>query len=110
MRLRPDASMEAVIEVQRKLGIQLPSSYVNLILEVNGAEGPIGGSYLALWPIEDLPIYNENGRFHEFLTSLVRFGGDGGGEAFTFDIEGLNTTTGEMPIIEIPLISIDREE
>jgi hypothetical protein len=105
MQLSPGASEDTIVRVQRQLDLQLPNSYLDFIRESNGAEGPVGNSYLALWSIEELPLYNKRDAADELTRSLLQVGSDGGGEAFAFD-----TRTADMPIVEIPFISIDLSE
>jgi hypothetical protein len=69
----------------------------------NGAEGQLNGSYLILWPIEELFNLNEAYHVDEFAPGFFFIGSDGDDIAFAFDKE-----TGEL--YEMPFIGMSREE
>jgi hypothetical protein len=50
------------------------ADYVDFMLTSNGGEGLIGGSYVVLWPIEDLLERNADYRAAEFAPGLLLFG------------------------------------
>jgi SMI1 / KNR4 family (SUKH-1) len=53
---RPGASLEAVRDRERDLGIQFPPDYVEFMRASNGAEGFVGGdrAYVRIDPIEEM--------------------------------------------------------
>jgi hypothetical protein len=104
---RPAASLQAIRDRERELGIQFPPDYVEFMLASNGAEGFVGGgrAYIRIEPIEEMM----NDRLQETLRDswpgLVVFGSDGAGEAFAFDPRG-----GDVTIVMFPWIGHDEEE
>lgn len=102
--LGPRAPGGLLEEVQRKLRIVFPQEYVCFVTESNGAEGFIGNSYLALWPLEEIILLNEAAEVSKFAPGLLLFGSDGGDTAYAFD-----TRSDAMTIVELPFIGMGLE-
>jgi len=82
---------------EEDLGVDLPLDYVDFLRASNGAEGPVGRSYLEVWPAEDVLRLNEEYRAKEFLPGLMLFGSSLGGVAYGFDGRGDKATIAEVP-------------
>lgn len=66
-------------------GVELPKEYIEFMKLHNGGEGDVGGSWLVLFPIEELQEINND--YKEYLpTGHIIIGSNGGGELF-----GLNS-------------------
>lgn len=69
-------------------GVLLPEDYLAFIKKHNGGEGDIGGTYLVLFPLEELQTVNDNYATTEVLEGCVIIGGDGGGELYGVTEDG----------------------
>ena len=69
-------------------GVLLPEDYLAFIKKHNGGEGDIGGTYLVLFPLEELQTVNDNYATAEVLEGCVIIGGDGGGELYGVTEDG----------------------
>lgn len=69
-------------------GVLLPEDYLAFIKKHNGGEGDIGGTYLVLFPLEELQTVNDNYATAEVLDGCVIIGGDGGGELYGVTEDG----------------------
>lgn len=105
MNLSSPTSRDVLADVESKLGIKLPDQYVIFMMESNGAEGNVGGSYLAIWPAEQILQLNDEYAVNDFTPGLVYFGSDGGGMAYAFDNRLEN-----VPIVKFPFESIYIED
>jgi SMI1 / KNR4 family (SUKH-1) len=85
MEKRPPASDGAIAEFVKALDFDLPTSYIEIIQEMNGGEGPVGGGYFQLWPIEDVVENNKKYNIPEFLPGYFIFGTNLGGTAYAFE-------------------------
>lgn len=93
----------SLADLQSALGYSLPEQYIEFLRFSNGAEGSMGeGSYLVIWPVEELVSLNEMNAVRDVAPELLLFGSDSGSTGYAFD-----TTSSGMPIIEIDLILID---
>jgi hypothetical protein len=102
MKTSPGTSIESLDDLMTRLGRQLPSDYLMLMQFTNGAEGPIGSSYVVIWPIEEVIPLNEGNGVAEFAPSLMLFGSDGGSKGYGFD-----TAAAGLPIVSVDLILTD---
>lgn len=105
MELNPGTSEELVKQIQQELGFSFPQDYVDFITCSNGAEGWIGSSYLALWPIEEIASTTRNTGFAKFDPGVFLIGSDGAGEAYAFD-----TRSEELSIVEVPYVGNGKQE
>ena len=69
-------------------GVSLPQNYLDFMTEHNGGEGDIGGSWLVLYPIEDLQEINNDYDIPEFLPNHIIIGTNGGEEFFGINSDG----------------------
>jgi hypothetical protein len=99
LQLNEPARLQAIIDVENKLGIEFPIDYKEFLLFSNGCEGSIGESYICIWPIEELIEANEASEVDEYTPGLVLFGSDGGGEAFAFDMRNNNKKYIMVPLM-----------
>ena len=104
LTLNSHTSKDLIEMVERKLDIDLPKDYVSFMMESNGGEGFIGDAYLMLWPVDELPEYNEGYHVAEFAPGLLLIGSNGSNEAYGFDL-----TEDNMPIVNVPFIGMSTE-
>jgi hypothetical protein len=97
----PPASEVDVEQAQRRMGVRLPSGYVEFMRVFDGGEGMIGESYLSLWKIGSLSSSNVGYGVDQCAPGLILFGSDGGGEAFGFD-----TRSSDCHIVQVPFIGM----
>lgn len=69
-------------------GVLLPEDYLAFMREHNGGEGEVGGTYLVLFPLEELTAVYDNYDMGRVLPGYVIIGGDGGGELYCVDENG----------------------
>jgi hypothetical protein len=101
----PGAPREVVEKVQSELGIVFPQDYIGLMEWSNGGEDWVGESYLQLWTIEEIPLYNETLGMTKYAPGVIIFGGDGGGMVYGFD-----THFDPPAIVEVDAVCIGNEE
>lgn len=69
-----------------------PAQYTDFLAAHGAFEGFTTGegrpSYVALWPIEDIPGNNADIQIENDAPGFVAFAGDGGGEVLAFDASG----------------------
>jgi hypothetical protein len=102
MKTSPGASKQSLEELMTRLGHHLPSDYLTLMQITNGAEGPVGSSYVVIWPVDEVVPLNEANAVAQFAPSLVLFGSDGGSKGYGFD-----TGSDGLPIVAVDLILTD---
>lgn len=71
--------------IEAELRIEFPADYRQFIGDNDGLDADFGGSYLALWKLDDLVSLNIGYEMTDTLPGLVIIGSDGGGEAIAFD-------------------------
>jgi len=102
----PAAGTEAIKASEVKLGFALPQEFRDFFLVANGAIGPIGtGSFVKLWPVEELPKHNDGYRVKDFAPGFLLIGSDGCGTAYALDM-----TASRLTIVEVPFIPLRRRE
>ncbi|MCZ8347457.1 MAG: SMI1/KNR4 family protein [Leptospiraceae bacterium] len=90
-------------KLNNAISINLPSDYIQFMIQYNGGEGFIGlESYLILWKIDEIISLNEAYEVSEYAPGLILFGSNGGGEAFAFD-----TRFDKYSIVSIPFVGMD---
>ena len=99
------ATLAAIRDRERELGVRFPDDYVEFMLASNGGEGSVGESYLRIDPIEEMMNDRLQEALDESRAGLIVFGSDGGLEAFAFD-----PRRGGLRIVMFPSIGIDEEE
>lgn len=105
---RPGASEEALVTMTEDLGTALPADYLDLLRFSNGAEGSVGsadGSYLILWPAEEIAVANREYGIREDHPELVVFGKDAATAAYAFD-----TSRRPMPVVEADFVDYEYYE
>jgi hypothetical protein len=101
------ASESLVRTIEDQIGIAFPADYREFIRRSNGGEGVLGpGSYLQLWPIEEIPKLNAIARVTEFAPGLVLFGSDGGSMSYAFDTRQLDN----IQFVQVPDIPLSLDE
>ncbi|MBQ8967220.1 SMI1/KNR4 family protein [Ruminococcus sp.] len=76
------------IPVEAVNDVLLPEDYLAFMHEHNGGEGDVGGTYLVLFPLEELQTVNDNYEVTKVLPDSVIIGCDGGGELYGVDEQG----------------------
>lgn len=96
----PPADESVIWAAEAALGLRLPESYRQLLLEADGGEGPVGSTgYLILWPVGDLVSLNENYGVGEYAPGFIVIGSDGAGEALAIDTAGQSPTFAWLPFV-----------
>lgn len=68
-------------------GLELPSEYIEFMKKHNGGEGDTGGSWLVIYPVEELEEINDN--YREYLPEgNIIIGSNGGEELIGLNSEG----------------------
>ena len=101
---KPPASIAALARGGEHLRFPLPDDYARLLQQMNGGEGFIGKNYLQLWSVQDFMAQNTGTYYAEAAPGLLRFGSNGGGEAFAFDIRSMPPS-----IVMVPFIGMELE-
>jgi hypothetical protein len=105
MTFNPPASVAALAEAERQLGVRLPDPYRDFLLRSNGGNGFVGPlGYLMLWSAEELGESNEDYEAREDAPGFVLFGSNGGGEAYAFDYEDP-----DLRVVWLPFIGMERD-
>lgn len=78
----PCAATLAIEQLEQQLNVVLPADYKQFLLWSNGGEGPIGDSYLVLWPVEKVAQLNEDYQVVKYLPDVIIIGTDGGGSGY----------------------------
>jgi hypothetical protein len=99
----PPTDFDFVESLPSRLGVVIPSHYLDFLKEHNGGEGFIGDNYIVLWKAEELADFNREYEVEKYAPGIFLFGSDGGGEGYGFD-----TQSAEMPIVRIPFIGMER--
>jgi SMI1 / KNR4 family (SUKH-1) len=101
------ASDRALRQIGREIGLKLPSDYLAFAAEIDGLEGWLGGSYVALWQVERLREFNELAETATYAEGLVLFGTNGAGDGYGFD-----TREGQALVVTVPMVGLrwDRAE
>jgi len=102
-QLDPPADLDFVEGLSLRLGVVLPSDYLDFLRQHDGGEGFIGDNYIVFWKAEELADFNREYEVEKYAPDILLFGSDGGGEAYGFDIQSAS-----MPIVRIPFIGMER--
>lgn len=100
-RCNEGASETAIASVDATIRSFLPQDYLDFVRRSDGGEGFIGDEYLILWRIEELDEFNRDYEVHEYLTDVVLFGSNGGGEAF-----GFRKSKTRADIVRVPFVGM----
>jgi hypothetical protein len=101
MERRPPCSPEPVIVLARQLRIDLPSDYISFLRSCNGARGPIGETWLEIWPVTEVETVAAGPVRYE---GVLLFAGDGANTVYGFD------ATQDGRIVEGDWIGLNRDE
>jgi len=100
------ATEASLNDLRSALGHQLPEEYLELLRFSNGVEGSIAeGSYLVIWPAEEVVSLNEFNAVKDDAPDLLLFGSDSGSTGYAFD-----TSSPGMPVVQVDLILTDQRE
>lgn len=95
---------EAIRAAEDALEILFPPDYRAFMRQHNGVEADYGGSYLVLYPVEDLAEVNSGCGAGEHA-GLVLIGSDGGGEGVAYDFR-----QPQPPLFLVNFVSIGWDE
>lgn len=102
----PGATETSLSDLQSALGYSLTEQYIEFLRFSNGVEGSIAeGSYLVIWPVEEIVSLNEMNAVRDVAPELLLFGSDSGSTGYAFD-----TSSAGMPIVQVDLILTDVRE
>jgi len=79
-----------------RLGVTLPSDYLDFLRQYDGGEGFIGDNYIVLWKAEELADFNREYGVEKYAPGVLLFGSDGGGEGYGFDTSSAPKTVVRM--------------
>jgi len=103
---RESASESDIERVEKHFGVSLPEDYLEFLRFSNGIEGILkGGTYVSIWPIEEVVDDNTDYEVNELAPGIILFGSNGGGTAFGFDFRDKSAA-----IVEVPFIGMDLDE
>jgi hypothetical protein len=101
-QLNAAASEQVLVSLAEGAPAPLPDDKIAFLRCANGGEGFIGERYVILWRVEELIEMNRGYNVAEFFPNLFFIGTDGWGEAYAFNIPGINSTVFEVPFIGLP--------
>ncbi len=110
--LQPPASQDDVSQLLDACGGVLPSTYLNFLVQSNGAECCVhdqDGDCLALWSAAEIPELNEAYAVSRWCPELLIIGSDGGDDAVGFD-RATSTDPEQWPIVRIGFGNLDRQD
>jgi hypothetical protein len=102
MRKQGPASEDALRSLADAAWVTLPDDYVAFMRHSNGGEGPVGHSYLEVWPVEEVVRRNSEYGVVEFLPEVMLFGSSLGGVGYGFANQEKN-----VAVVEVPFDSMD---
>ena len=84
----PAASPEAIAQLKRDAGVNLPDDYLAFLLLSNGGEGKFGmqPGWFQLWPADKVLEYHYGYEVPQYLPGFFAFASSGGGDLFVFDM------------------------
>ncbi|MBK8036735.1 MAG: SMI1/KNR4 family protein [Verrucomicrobiaceae bacterium] len=99
------AALEALCRIAE---VELPEDYLSFLAFSNGGEGPLGiePGYIVVDSAEDAASQQEEKIFAEFFPGFFKFGGNGAGEMFAFDLRGSKP----WPVVMIDMTNCDLKE
>lgn len=102
------ASSDAIAALKSIAPVDLPESYYSLLSFSNGGEGPLAVQplWFCLYPAEEAAQIEGDRVFREFFEGLFVIGGNGGGEAFAFDLR----ETEPYPLVAFDMTNINLSE
>ena len=104
-KLSEPADIASIEAAEKELGFNFPDDYKAFMSKHAGGEGFIGEHYLILWRATELATFNREYEFPIYVSALVAFGSNGGGEAFAFD-----TRTSPPAVVMVPFIGMSYED
>ena len=102
------ATETAILELRKAAPCDLPGSYLALLRETNGGEGPLARQplYVQLDSAETVTLAASSKRHEEYFSGFLMIGSNGGGEFIALDMR----KTGTLPIVAIDMTNIDLDE
>ena len=93
------AATSAIVEAERRLG-PLPADYREFLAGSDAFEGFLGpGTYLALWPVNEIADLNESYGVNTFAPGLTLIGTDGGGTGYGYTTKGPSVRYLRVPLV-----------
>ena len=107
-RAKPGASNEELRALQDGLSIELPASYLALLAQTNGGEGPLAVQpyHFALDEAAYVLGTAQSDRLEEFFPGFLVFGSNGGTAYIALDRRGVPP----WPVVAIDMTNIDLQE
>jgi SMI1 / KNR4 family (SUKH-1) len=102
-QLDPPTDLGVVEGLSSRLGVALPSDYLDFLKHHNGGDGFVGKKYIIFWKAEELADFNREYEVEKYAPGILLFGSSGGGEGYGFDAQ-----SAEMPIVRVPFIGMAR--
>jgi hypothetical protein len=86
LELSPGAPPDALEELRKAAGADLPSDYLAFLSRTNGALGTGPDLFVILWPAEEIMEATEGYKTAEFAPGLLTIGSDGCGNLLGIDL------------------------
>lgn len=101
------ASEEAIQNLLKASGLELPKAYLDYLRGNNGGEGDISISpfWLQLWEAEEIIKNNDDYEVKEYVPNFFAIGSSGGGEMIAFKISEPN----RWSVYQIPFIPMEED-
>lgn len=94
-----------LLDIERKIGFELPDDYKDFLLRHGGHETQIGEEYIKLWDKDDLLSLNQDYKIFENLPGTIGIGDNGAGEFI-----GIEKVDGDgLRVVLSPSIDLDRQ-
>jgi SMI1 / KNR4 family (SUKH-1) len=100
------ASEEAIAELQRQVGFDLPEDYLDFLGFSNGGCGDLPVNpwcFDSLWTAEDMIECNRDYQVSIYCPGFFGIGSSGGGEMFAFDVRRAQP----WPVVIVPFIGME---
>ena len=93
--------------ILKRIGKNIPKDYIDFLKKTNGGIGEINGSYIELWPIEDIGENNVDYAVEEFLPGVILIGSDGSGNAYGIDMRQSSASYIRVPFMDMVFAEVD---
>ena len=104
--LNEGAGEKLIAEAEVTAGLLFPEDYKALLKHSNGCEGFLSdGSYVVIWPVDQVVELNDSYSIKEFAPGVLLFGTNGADDGYGFDTRASN-----FPVVSVPLVGMRLSE